>query len=108
METNVTNFSSIIGQPLAVDLCRRWLSQGSNHPLLFYGPEGVGKRTLALEVAKALHCDAKDDERKPCNSCLHCKKITSGIHPDVRTIDLAYQAQERREAVEKQQSLRIE
>lgn len=83
------SFESIIGQPFAVDLCRQWLKRKTTHPLLFYGPEGVGKKTLALEVAKEL------------NSYDH-------FHPDVRVVDLAWQAAARKEPLEKQQNLRIE
>ncbi len=100
------SLDSIIGQPLAVDLCRTWLKRQTTNPLLMYGPEGVGKKTLALEVAKALNCAAKN--RDACDDCVSCKKIASGNHPDVRVIDFAWQAMERKEPIEKQQSLRIE
>jgi DNA polymerase III delta prime subunit len=50
------SFEAIIGQPLAVKLVQDWLAKATNQPLLFYGPDGVGKRTLALEAAKALNC----------------------------------------------------
>jgi len=100
------SFDSIIGQPLAVDLCRTWLKRQTTHPLLFYGPEGVGKKTLALVTAKMLNCSAKT--ANPCGSCIACRKIVSGIHPDVRVIDRVWQAAERKEPLEKQQNLRIE
>jgi len=66
------SFDSIIGQPLAVDLCRTWLKRQTTHPLLFYGPEGVGKKTLALVTAKMLNCSAKT--ANPCGSCIACRK----------------------------------
>src|SRR5882672_10809416 len=97
------SLNSIIGQPLAVNLCRAWVKQQTTNPLLFYGPDGVGKKTLALEVAKVLNCP-----QKACDDCLSCKKIAAGNHPDVRVIDLAWQAMERKEPIEKQQNLRIE
>jgi DNA polymerase-3 subunit delta' len=100
------SFDSIIGQPLAVNLCRTWLKRQTTNPLLMYGPEGVGKRTLALETAKALNCAAGNFE--PCGTCLSCRKIAAGNHPDVRVVDLAWQAAERKEPLEKQQNLRIE
>ena len=43
-----------------------------------------------------------------CDECLSCRKISAGNHPDVRVIDLAWQAAERNEPLEKQQNLRIE
>jgi len=123
------SFESIIGQPLAVELCRAWLKRQTTNPLLFYGPEGVGKKTLAMEVSKALNCQyAKEQGGKgasaksasrtpprpdapmhdPCGECLSCRKIAAGTHPDVRVIDLAWQAAERGEPLEKQQNLRLE
>lgn len=51
---------------------------------LFFGPEGIGKKALALQFAKALNC-LKPDEF-PCNRCLSCKKVNSGNHPDVSLI----------------------
>jgi DNA polymerase III delta' subunit len=116
------SFDSIIGQPLAVDLCRTWLKRQTTNPLLMYGPEGVGKKTLALVTAKALNCQPpspltlslqgeggrRPGEGRPCGTCLSCRKISAGNHPDVRVIDLAWQAAERKELLEKQQNLRIE
>jgi DNA polymerase III delta' subunit len=101
------SFDSIIGQPFAVGLCRTWLKQNTTNPLLLYGPEGVGKKSLGLEVAKALNCQNAPDH-DACNECVSCRKITAGHHPDVRVIDLAWQAAERGEPIEKQQNLRIE
>src|SRR5207245_9987895 len=40
--------------------------------LLFSGPEGVGKKTLALMVAKALNCQRRDGNF--CGKCAHCLK----------------------------------
>jgi DNA polymerase III delta' subunit len=101
------SFSSIIGQPLALELTQRWLGKGSTNPLLFYGPEGVGKKALALEVAKALNC-LKQGGKGGCDACTACRKIASGQHPDVRVIDFVFQAALRGEDIEKQQNLRIE
>lgn len=48
--------------------------------LLFHGPDGVGKRSLALELAKRLNCLSSKDAGCTCSSC---KKISNGDHLDV-------------------------
>ena len=54
------------------------------HAYIFHGPEGVGKRTLALTLAKSLNClNLKDD---CCDRCNSCYKINKGLHPDVRLL----------------------
>jgi len=54
------------------------------HALLFTGPEGTGKTTLALELAKAMNCTG---DSPPCQSCLHCRQITGATHPDVTLVE---------------------
>ena len=82
-------FRDIVGQDLAVSVLRRAL-EGDRvpHAYLFYGPEGVGKTTIAEAFAKAANC--LDDEAAAqgdfCGQCLSCRKIASGNHPDVRVI----------------------
>jgi hypothetical protein len=49
--------------------------------LEFYGPEGVGKLTTALEVAKAVNCESK--EEYPCGRCPQCIQIGHLQHPDL-------------------------
>ncbi len=49
------------------------------HALLFYGQEKVGKKKLALDLAKYINCQGSE---KPCNSCRNCQDIEKGIFPD--------------------------
>src|SRR5712692_4633428 len=62
-----------LGNPQAVAEVRAMLA-GSRVPgaLLFTGPEGVGKKTLALMLAKALNCERRRDDF--CGQCSHCRK----------------------------------
>jgi DNA polymerase-3 subunit delta' len=48
------------------------------HALLFAGPEGVGKRTLALAFARALVCE-KGGAGGPCEECTHCRRILRAL-----------------------------
>ena len=91
----------VIGHERAVDLLRRSIARGRvGHAYLFSGPLGVGKRTLALELARALNCErygpgagrpapvasgAGEDE-PPCGACRRCRLIGEGKHPEVRVV----------------------
>jgi hypothetical protein len=59
---------------------------GGSHSLLLVGPAGVGKTTLALDVAATLLCTAEPPEARPCGTCRACRMIASGNHPDVHRL----------------------
>lgn len=83
------SWAAIVGQPLAVRLLRQAVSGNKvAHAYLFVGPAGVGKRTVALELAKSLNCQAPLPEGGACGSCPSCRKFTAEAvnHPDVRVI----------------------
>lgn len=50
------------------------------HAIILEGEEGIGKRTLAREIALNLFCREEDS---PCRKCPQCSKVIKGIHPDV-------------------------
>ncbi|WP_164104133.1 DNA polymerase III subunit [Candidatus Laterigemmans baculatus] len=51
---------------------------------LFVGPEGIGKRTFALQLAKTLLCERSEPaELAPCGDCSACRQVAAGTHPDV-------------------------
>lgn len=76
-----------VGQNRAVSLLQCSLErQAVAHAYLFVGPPHVGKMTLALDLAKALNCEAPEP---PCGQCASCQKIASAKHADVQVIDLA-------------------
>ncbi len=56
-----------------------------SHSWLITGPVGSGKRTLARILAAAMQCTAGSS--RPCGTCLACRKVFDGVHPDVITVD---------------------
>jgi DNA polymerase-3 subunit delta' len=66
-------FDSFLGNPQAVEAVREMLVTGRvPGALLFAGPEGVGKKTLALMLAKALVCERGGADF--CDQCARCRK----------------------------------
>jgi DNA polymerase-3 subunit delta' len=84
-----------LGNTPIVRRLRNKVSEGRlPHGMIFSGPEGIGKRTFALEIAQALNCQVrKSDQGKsetlqPCRTCDSCRKIFTGTHPEVTTMTL--------------------
>ncbi len=48
--------------------------------IIIEGDEGMGKRTLARDIALNLFCRG---EEPPCLKCPQCSKVLKGIHPDI-------------------------
>lgn len=50
---------------------------------LFLGPEGIGKRSIALEFAASLRC-LKPRSGWACGECNECARVAHSNHPNVR------------------------
>ena len=84
--------SSIIGHTRQVAQFNHLLAkQKMAHAYFFYGPEGVGKFTLAKKLAQVLRCEQKpgslDDT---CGSCRECRTIELNTNPRVEILDLEH------------------
>jgi len=76
------SLKDVIGQEKALRLLHNTLKTGRiPSALLFAGEPGIGKRYTAINFAKALNC--LNQEHDSCDACPSCKKIDSGIHPDL-------------------------
>jgi DNA polymerase III subunit delta' len=69
-------FDSFLGNARAVQAVRDMLGRGRvPGSLLFTGPEGIGKKTLALMLAKALNCERRGSQGDDfCGKCARCLK----------------------------------
>ncbi len=57
------------------------------HAYLITGQNGMGKRTLAREIAKYLLCT---ENSKPCGKCAACEQVQQGTHPDLLIVRPGY------------------
>jgi DNA polymerase-3 subunit delta' len=79
------SFSMVIGHDRVKGLLAQAVSRGRLPPaLLFSGPEGVGKRTLALAVGQAAVCE--DPQGEACGRCSCCRRVARSIQelPEMR------------------------
>lgn len=75
-------FASVLGHERIKRLFEVALRQQRlRSALLLTGPEGVGKKLLALQVGQALVCEAGDGEA--CGKCAPCSRAARGLHPDL-------------------------
>ena len=75
------------GHRAALEFVERSIeSQRPPHALLLVGAEGVGKTTLALDLAAGLLCLNADRAARPCRECAACRKVDHGNHPDLHRL----------------------
>jgi len=75
----------VIDQQRVIDTIQRSLDQERvAHAYLFHGPDGVGKRAVALAMARALEC--RNGTAVPCEDCTDCRKTRRMVHPDVHVL----------------------
>jgi hypothetical protein len=74
------------GHDRAVAAVRAMVAGHPPHALLIGGPGGIGKTTLALDLAAGLLCDDPDPAARPCRACRGCRLVDRGIHPDVQRL----------------------
>ncbi len=77
-------FQGIYGHSKPVSILKNAMARDRiAHALLFHGMEGIGKRTTASILARAVNCKAEDP---PCDACASCRKAEHRNHPNIITI----------------------
>jgi len=75
-------FEQIFGQRYAVELFEKaFQNQRVAQSYLFFGPEGVGKKTFAIALTMAIQCE--QGFGVGCGICPSCKKVLHGSHADL-------------------------
>ncbi len=80
-------FSRLIGNDEVKDSLRRLLTSGRvTGSLLFTGEVGIGKKLVALELAKAMNCRNRAGV-EACDECSSCTRISRSTFPPFGNVD---------------------
>ena len=74
------------GHPAATAAVQAMVAGNPPQALILAGPQGVGKTTLALDLAAGLLCEAPDPADRPCRECRGCRLVERGGHADVHRL----------------------
>lgn len=86
--TPVIRFADICGHERPCGLLRTALANDRvPHALVFAGPDGVGKRCVAVALAARLLCEQPGDDA--CGECPGCRQVAAGTHPDLQLVSVA-------------------
>lgn len=56
------------------------------HAVLLHGAAGIGKKSLAFDLARAALCEAPQSDGHACGLCAGCLLTAAGSHPDLRVV----------------------
>ncbi len=81
----IERFADLLGQERAVaQLIESYVRGRIPQAYIFSGPDGVGKRSAAIVLAKLLNCrNPQDSPPEPCLNCPNCRKFNSDNFVDL-------------------------
>ena len=78
---------NMLGHEWAANLLARHIAQDRlRHAYLITGPQGVGRRTLAVRLVQAVNCPQPSGPGVPCFECRTCRQIEEGQYADLNII----------------------
>jgi DNA polymerase-3 subunit delta' len=83
------SFKDVLGHSKPITFLQRAIkNEKVINSYLFLGNEGIGKKFVALQFAKALNClETEAEGGDACDRCNSCRKIDHALHPDVLLIE---------------------
>lgn len=86
-------FSEVVGNSAVVNLLLARSRNGtlSGRSMMFAGPKGCGKTSLARIVARAIACDNLDAQGEPCGKCVSCEAVSQETSNSTEEFDAATQ-----------------
>lgn len=78
-------FEDIIGNQKTKEILKRTIKSNKvSHSYMFLGTEGIGKKMIAQEFAKAILCleNVKNEETSYCDNCKSCIEFSTNNNPD--------------------------
>lgn len=88
------SFDEVVGQPKAITILKGLVkSRNTSRGIMFYGPRGTGKTSLARILAHALNCEQYDNVGfKTCGTCSYCESVElvkKGSYPGTQEMNFS-------------------
>lgn len=79
------SFDSLPGNRTLKESLQHALAERIPQTILLSGDDSAGLETLSTVLAAGILCETAG--KRPCGTCLSCRKVEGGIHPDLTVVD---------------------